>query len=105
LRANGRVTYYTAFVIDLESRRVHLAGSTPHPDDAFVGQVARVLTGADDGVLRGSRTLIYDRDTKWSIAFRQTLADAGIRVVQTPFQAPNCNAYAERFVRSIKESA
>ena len=62
-----------------------------------------MLTGADDGVLRASRTLIYDRDTKWSIAFRQTLADAGIRVVQTPFQAPNCNAYAKRFVRSIKE--
>ena len=95
----GLVTYYTAFVIDLESRRVHLVGSTPYPDDAFVCQVARVLTGADEGVLRGSRILICDPDTKWS--FRQTLADAGIRVAQTPFQAPNCNAYAERFVRSI----
>lgn len=99
----GLVTYYTAFVIDLESRRVHLVGSTPHPDDAFMGQVARVLTSADDGVLRGSRIFICDRDTKWSAAFRRILADAGIRVVQTPFQAPNCNAYAERFVRSIKE--
>ena len=99
----GLVMYCKAFVIDLESRRVHLAGSTPHPDDAFVRHVARVLTGADDGVLRGSRTLICDRDAKWSIAFRQTLADAAIRVVQTPFQAPNCNAYEERFVRSIKE--
>ena len=99
----GLVTYYTAFVIDLESRRVHLVRSTPYPDDAFVGQVARVLTGADDGVLRGCRILIRDRDTKWSATFRRTLADAGIRVVQTPFQAPNCNAYAERFVRSIKE--
>jgi putative transposase len=99
----GLVTYYTAFVIDLESRRVHLVGSTPYPDDAFVCQVARILTGADDGVLRGSRILICDRDTKWSATFRRTLADAGIRVVQTPFQAPNCNAYAERFVRSIKD--
>jgi len=68
----------------------------PHPDDAFVRQVARVLTGADDGVLGGHRILICDRDTKWSAAFRRTLADGGIRVVQTPFQAPNCNAHAER---------
>jgi putative transposase len=101
--ARGLVTYYTLFVIDLASRRVHLVGSTPHPDDAFVCQVARVLTAADDGGLRGYRTLICDRDTKWSATCRQTLADGGIRVVQTPFQAPNCNAYAERFVRSIKE--
>jgi transposase InsO family protein len=99
----GLVTYYTLFVIELESRRVHLMGSTPHPDDAFVCRVARVLTAADDGILQGHRILICDRDTKWSATFRQTLADGGIRVVQTPFQAPNCNAHAERFVRSIKE--
>jgi hypothetical protein len=79
--------HYTAFVIELESRRVHLVGSTPYPDDAFVHQVAGVLTGADDGVLRGYRILICDRDTKWSAASRRTLADVGIRVVQTPFQA------------------
>ena len=92
-----------ALVIELESRRVHLMGSTPHPDDAFMVQVARVMTSADDGVLRGRRIFICDRDTKWSGAFRRILADAGIRVVQTPFQAPNGNAHAERFVRSIKE--
>lgn len=62
-----------------------------------------MLTGADDGVLRGHRIFTCDRDAKWSAAFRQTVADGGIRVVQTPFQAPNCNAHAERFVRSIKE--
>ncbi|MGH9258249.1 MAG: integrase core domain-containing protein [Vicinamibacterales bacterium] len=99
----GLVTYYTAFVLELESRRVHLVESTPYPADAFMVQVARVLTSADDGVLRGHPILICDRDTKWSAAFRRTLADVGIRVVQTPFQAPNCNAHAERFVRSIKE--
>jgi putative transposase len=99
----GLITYYTVFVIELESRRVHFVGSTPYPDDAFMCQVARVLTGADDGDLRGHRILICDRDTKWSATFRRTLADVGIRVVQTPFQAPNCNAHAERFVRSIKE--
>jgi transposase InsO family protein len=47
--------------------------------------------------------LICDRDAKWSRAVRARLQDAGIRVVQTPYRAPNANAYAERFVRSIKE--
>jgi transposase InsO family protein len=47
--------------------------------------------------------LIYDRDRKWSRDVRRLLEDEGIRVVQTPYQAPNANAYAERFVRSIKE--
>jgi transposase InsO family protein len=66
-------------------------------------QVARVLTDADDGVLGGHRIFICDRDTKWSAAFRRTLAGGGVHVIQTPFQAPNCNAHAERFVRSIKD--
>jgi putative transposase len=100
---HGLVTYYTLFVIELESRRVHLVGSTPHPDDPFIRQAARTLTDADEGILRGHHFLICDRDTKWSAAFRQTLADVGIRVLQTPYRAPNCNAHAERFVRSIKE--
>jgi putative transposase len=101
--ACGLVTYYTLFVIDLASRRVQIVGSTPRPDEAFVRQMARTVTDADDGCLRGSRVLICDRDAKWSAAVRQTLAAAGIRMIQTPYAAPNCNAYAERFVRSIKE--
>jgi transposase InsO family protein len=99
----GLVTYYTVLVIDLATRQVHLMGSTPHPDDAFVGQVARTLTHAGDGALVDHRILICDRDSKWSEAFRHTLAAAGVRVVHTPLRAPNANAFAERFVRSIKE--
>ena len=99
----GLVTYYTLFVIELASRRVLLVGSTPHPDETFVLQAARTLTDPDDGMLLGCGILICDRDTKWSGAFRQTLTEAGIRLVQTPFRAPNCNAHAERFVRTIKE--
>jgi putative transposase len=91
------------FVIDLASRRVQLVGPTPYPDDAFLVQAARTLTDAEHGCLRGARMLSCDRDTKWSLAVRQTLATAGGRVVQTPDRAPSCNAYAERFVRSIKE--
>jgi putative transposase len=98
----GLVTYYTVFVIDLASRRVQLIGSTPHPDEVFMRQVARTLTAADEGILGGYRILICDRDAKWSAPVRARLGEGGIRVVQTPYQAPNANAYAERFVRSIK---
>jgi transposase InsO family protein len=97
------VTYYTVFVIDVASRRVQIAGSTPHPDERFMRQVARTFTTADEGVLVGHLVLICDRDTKWSAPVRAQVNAAGIRVMQTPFQAPNANAHAERFVRSIKD--
>jgi transposase InsO family protein len=100
---SGLVTYYTLFVIDLASRRVQIVGSTPHPNELFLRQVGRTLTAAEVGLLRNHRVLICDRDRKWSGDVRRLLHEAGIRVVQTPFQAPNANAYAERFVRSIKE--
>jgi transposase InsO family protein len=98
--AHGLVTFYAAFVIDFATRRVQLLGITPHPDDAFMRQVVRTLTMVDG---RPCRVLICDRDAKWSAAVRERLAEGGIRMVQTPYQAPNANAYAERFVRSLKE--
>jgi putative transposase len=100
---HGLVTYYTVFVIDLASRRVQIVGSTPHPDERFMQQVVRTLTAAEDGLLVQHRVLICDRDTKWSPSVRARLGEAGIRIVLTPYRAPNANAYAERFVRSIKE--
>ena len=99
----GLVTYYTVFVIELHSRRVHVIGPTRYPDEAFVVQAMRHLTDDIDGVLGRGRLLICDRDRKWSRAVREFLEREGVRIVQTPFRAPNCNAYAERFVRSIKE--
>jgi putative transposase len=100
---SGLVTYYTVFVIDLASRRVQIVGSAPHPQEIFMQQVVRAMTTADDGLLIRHRVLICDRDTKWSALVRARLSEAGIQVVQTPYQAPNANAYAERFVRSIKQ--
>jgi transposase InsO family protein len=97
------VTFYTVFVIDLASRRVQFVGSTRRPDDLFMCQISRTLTAADEAILVGHRVLICDRDAKWSAPMRERLREAGLRVVQTPFRAPNANAYAERFVRSIKE--
>jgi transposase InsO family protein len=98
----GLITYYTLCVIDLRSRRVHVAGSTPTPDAVFMAQAARRLTDAVDGFLAGHRILICDRDTKWTAGFRRIVEGAGVRIVLTPVQAPNANAYAERFVRSIR---
>ena len=96
----GLVTFYTMFAIDLATRRVRVVGITPHPDEAFMRQVVRTLSMADGDLCR---VLICDRDAKWSAAVRERLEEAGIRVVQTPYEAPNANAYAERFVRSMKE--
>ena len=96
------MTYYTLFVIELASRRVQILGSTRRPHAQFMQQVTRGLVFADEGVLTRCRVLICDRDAKWSPAVRELLASAGVRMVQTPVRAPNANAHAERFVRSIK---
>ena len=66
---HGLLTYYTAFVIELHSRRVHVPGTTTHPDNAFVMQAFRSLAGGSD-VLRAGRFLICDRDPKWSRRWR-----------------------------------
>jgi hypothetical protein len=73
----GLVTYYTLFVLDLESRRVLVVGSTPNPDAGFMVQAARHLTDAVDGFLTGHRVLICDRDGKWTDGFRSLLEGAG----------------------------
>jgi putative transposase len=102
--ARGLVTYYTVFVLELQSRRVHVAGSTRYPDEAFLMQAIRGLANPIDGVLADGCVLICDRDRKWSRAVLEFLEQEGVRIIRTPFRAPNCNAYAERFVRSIKEA-
>ena len=101
--ARGLVTYYTMFIIELQSRQVYVAGSTRYPDEAFVMQAIRGLANPVDGVLVNGSVLVCDRDRKWSRAVLEFLEHEGIRIIRTPFWAPNCNAYAERFVRSIKE--
>jgi putative transposase len=75
--AGGLRTYYTLFVLDLESWRVEVVGSTPNPDGAFMVQAAWRLTDAVDGFLAGHRVLISDRDGKWTDGFRELLEGAG----------------------------
>src|SRR5450759_2274118 len=76
---------------------------TPSRQHRWMTQIARNLTDPNDGFLRGKRYLILDPDTKYSDAFRSVLVREGIQVVRLPARSPNLNAFAERFVRSIKE--
>jgi len=99
----GLVTYYVLFFIHLESRRVSLAGITRHPDQAWMQQMARNATGEEWGFLEQRRYALHDRDTKFCSVFRDTLAAGGIKPIQLPARSPNLNAYAERWVRSVKE--
>jgi putative transposase len=99
----GLVTHYVLFFIDIASRSVNVAGITPHPDGSWMAQIARNITDVSDGFLRGGRYLILDRDTKYTEGFRHTLIRDGIRLIRLPARSPNLNAFAERFVRSIKD--
>ncbi len=70
-----------------------------------MSQIARNLTDAGgEGILTGKRYLIHDRDPLFTAEFLQMIADVGVRSVKLPPRSPNLNAYAERFVRTIKES-
>jgi transposase InsO family protein len=103
--AAGLVTYYVLFFIHFASRKVHVAGVTPHPDERWMVQIARNVTMADWGFLSPGQYLIHDRDTKFCMAFQATMDAAGVKRVVLPARSPNLNAYAERWVRSVKEEA
>ncbi len=92
--------FYVLFFIELESRRVHLAGCTTNPTGAWVTQQARNLSFT--GVFERMRFLIHDRDSKFSAAFDEIFHSEGITVIETPVRAPQANAYAERFVRTVR---
>ena len=95
-------TYYVLFVIRLKTHFVHIAGVTTAPNSAYMKQVARNLTDVSDGFLANSRYLIMGRDTKYTEDFRDYLGREGVKPVRWPVRAPNCNAFAQRFVRLIK---
>ena len=102
--ATGLKRYAVLFVIELATRRVQIAGIASEPDSAWVVQCGRQLTDAVDGLLVGKRFLLHDRDPLFSDAFRETLAATGVETVRLPPRAPNLNAHAERYVRTIKEA-
>jgi len=94
----GLKTFYVLFVIELATRRVHLAAIAANPTDLWMGHAADRIVES----LKGTRYLICDRDSKFSLRFELVMEAAGIRLLRTPRQAPNANAHAERFVRSIR---
>ena len=99
----GLVTYYVLFFIAVGTRRVYLGGITRHPDAGWMEPVARNASMQDHGYLNGCRYLLHDRDQKFCREFRETLAAGGVKCLPLPARSPNLNAYAERWVRSIKE--
>src|ERR1700686_3057357 len=99
----GLVTYYVLFFIHLESRRVNVAGITKHPDQEWMEQIARSATQETWGYLNGCRYVLHDRDTKFCASFRSVLAEGGVQAITLPARSPNLNAFAERWVRSVKE--
>src|SRR2546425_2680056 len=101
----GLVTYDVLFFIRLSTREVHVAGMTPHPNQAWMAQIARNVTMADWGFLSSGQYLIHDKDGKYCPAFQRIIDEAGITRVPLPPRSPNLNAYAERWVRSVKEEA
>ena len=101
--AKGLVTNYLLFVISLADRVVHVAGITTRPDESWMLQIGRNWTDLQSGALHAKRYLIIDRDTKYSQQFRRLMQDSGTKVIRLPPRSPNLNAYAERFVRSIKD--
>jgi transposase InsO family protein len=99
----GLATYYVLFFLHLETRRVTLAGITRHPTEAWITQMARNAVDDTCGGVRQCRYVLHDRDTKFCRAFDEILASEGIRCLRLPPHSPNLNAFAERWVRSVKE--
>jgi putative transposase len=96
-------TIYVLMFIEIGRRRVHFAGCTAHPDNAWITQQARQVMWELDEREPAIRFLIRDHDKKFSLAFDTVFRSAGIKIIPTPYHAPNANAYAERWIRSVRE--
>jgi len=101
--AKGLQRYLVLFFMELCTRRVEIAGVATNANGLWMTQIARNLTDEVDGFFKGKRYLIHDRDPLYTQEFVAMLTDVGIESVKLPPRSPNLNAYAERFVRSIKE--
>ena len=100
----GLTRFVVLFFIELSTRKIEIGGIARTANGLWMSQIARNLTDANAGILTGKRYLIHDRDPLFTTDFLVMLADVGVKSVKLPPRSPNLNAYAERFVRSIKES-
>ena len=96
-------TVYVVVFIEIGSRKVHFAGCTTQPDGSWVTQQARQVVWALEDRQPGIRFLIRDNDKKYSRAFDAVFRSEGVTVITTPYHAPNANAFAERWIRSVRE--
>ena len=101
--ASGLTRFIVLFFIDLSTRRVEIGGIASSPNGLWMAQIARNVTDAIDGFFSGKRYLIHDRDPLYTKDLLNILADYGIESIRLPPRSPNLNAYAERFVRTIKQ--
>ena len=95
---------FILFFIELSTRKVETAGIASNVNGLWMSQIGRNLTDSVDGLLKGKRYLIHDRDPLFTAEFLNILAETGVASVRIPPRSPNLNAHADRFVRSIKES-
>src|ERR1039457_4392666 len=100
--STGLTTFYALFFLHLQTRRIVLGGITPFPNEDWLKHVARNLT-VDDGPMVKARFLLHDRDAKYSQDFDAVFQSVGIEPLKLPLQSPNLNAFAERWVRSVKD--
>ncbi len=91
--------------MELKTRRVHFAGCTARPFEAWMKQPARELTSCDDGFLDGKHYLVMDRDTRFCESFRSILSQSGVEPVILPPKNPNLNSHLERYFGSLKSDA
>jgi putative transposase len=99
----GLKRFIVLFFMELSTRRVEIGGIASKANGLWMAQIARNVTDEVDGFFKEKRYLIHDRDPLYTQEFLRMLADVGIESVKLPPRSPNLNAYAERFVRTIKE--
>jgi putative transposase len=100
----GLQRFIVLFFVELSTRKVEIAGIAAAANGLWMSQIGRNLTDEVDGILKGKRYLIHDRDPLFTTEFLYTVTAMGVQTVKLPPRSPNLNAHAERCVRTIKES-